>query len=85
MGYAIIGIVIVMAIAVGVMIFLKSKENTSAIVTERGEKGEEKEEAQPISAESNLQELVIQLEMLPVEDISDENKLAEITDIGPSR
>ena len=80
MGYAIIGIVIVMAIAVGVMIFLKSKENTSAIVTERGEKGEEKEEAQPISAESNLQELVIQLEMLPVEDISDENKLAEITD-----
>ena len=80
MGYAIIGIVIVMAIAVGVMIFLKSKENTSAIVTERGEKGEEKEEAQPISAESNLQELVIQLEMLPVEDISDENKLVEITD-----
>lgn len=80
MGYAIIGIVIVMAIAVGVMIFLKSKENTSAIVTERGEKGEEKEEAQPISAESNLQELVIQLEMLPVEDIPDENKLVEITD-----
>lgn len=80
MEYVIIGIVISVAVAIGVMIFLKSKENTSAIVPERFEQDEEKATAQPIPTECNLQELVIQLEMLPVEDIPDENKLVEITD-----
>ena len=75
MEYVIIGIVISVAVAIGVMIFLKSKENTSAIVPERFEQDEEKATAQPIPTECNLQELVIQLEMLPVEDIPDENKL----------
>lgn len=79
MEYAIIGIVVVVAIAVGVMFFMKSKKNTSAEITE-GEKGEGKTEIQLIPKDSGLQELVIQMEMLPAEVIPDENKLIEITD-----
>lgn len=80
MEYAIIGIIIVAVAIVGVMIFLKSKKSTSAIVTERVEKAEEKEEVQMIPADSGLQKFVIQMEMLPAETIPDENKLVEITD-----
>lgn len=79
MEYAIIGIVVV-AIVAGVMFFMKSKKNASAEVTEVVEKGEVKEDIQLNPADNGLQELVIQMEMLPAEAITDENKLVEITD-----
>lgn len=80
MEYAIIGIVIVAAIAVGGKIFLRAKKNTSALAPNHVEKSKEEPESQLISADSGLQEFVIEMEMLPSAAIPDENKLIEITD-----
>lgn len=78
MEYVIIGACIVAAIVVGVVLYLKNKqakdepENTAvaAICLSNSEL--------KISEVAN--ELVIQMELLPVEAIPDENKLVEITD-----
>lgn len=80
MEYAIIGIIIVAVIAVGAAFFLKSKKNTVGDITAGIEKVKQKPETQIIPVDSELQELVIQMEMLPAEAIPDENKLVEITD-----
>lgn len=80
MEYAIIGIVIVAVLAAGMIIFLKSKKAASDIVNEAAVSVEEKAEVRPVPADSELQELVIQMEMLPAEAITDKSKLVEITD-----
>ena len=79
MEYAIIGIIIMAVLAVGVMIFLKSRINASDDVTK--DVGSNKEtEVQLIPVDSELQEIVIQMERLPAEAILDETKLVEIID-----
>jgi len=80
MEYAIVGIIIVAVIAVSVMLFLKSKKNTSSEESTDIEKVKQKVDADIILSDNGLQELIIQMEMLPAEVIPDENKLVEITD-----
>ena len=80
MEYAIIGIIAVVIFAAGMMIFLQSKKTASDDVTKGAGSIEKKADVQLIPADSELQELVIQMEMLPAEAIPDENKLVEITD-----
>lgn len=78
MEYIIIGICVVAAIAVGVVLYLKRKqkkevpEATSFVASNPSR-------SELLKAES-AKELVIQMEMLPVEDIGDETRLVEITD-----
>lgn len=80
MEYAIIGIIIVVVLVAGMVIFLKSKKNVSGVVNEGVRRIEEKTEVQFVSSEKELQELAIQMEILPAATIPDENKLVEITD-----
>ena len=78
MEYIIIGICVVAAIAVGVVLYLKRKQKkevpeAASFVASNPSRSE------LLKAES-AKELVIQMEMLPVEDIGDETRLVEITD-----
>lgn len=76
MEYTIIGIVAVIVIVVGMMIFLRLKKNISDVITENAEKVEEKTALQS----RRLQEPPIQIEILRPEAIPDDSKLVEITD-----
>ena len=58
----------------------KSKKNASDVVNEGVRHIEEKTEVQLVPSENELQELVIQMEILPAATIPDENKLVEISD-----
>lgn len=80
MEYVVIGIIVVVILIAGVMIFLKSKKNASAVVTEEDAGGNEETEVQLIKVDNTLQEIVIQMEILPAEAVPDENKLVEISD-----
>ena len=78
MEYIIIGICVVVA-AIYITVFLKKKvkQTETKKITSLDTVGS------PIrfmSQDDNSQEVVIQMEMLPVEDTPDENKLVEITD-----
>lgn len=80
MGYVIIGITFLIVCAACVVLYMRIKRRKSCVILDNMEQVEEKTESQIIPADSELQEYVIQMEMLPVESISDENKLVEITD-----
>lgn len=80
MEYVIIGVIAVLVIAVGAVIFLKSNKDTGGGMASGIVKSEKKSEAQIFSADNELQEVVIQMEMLPAESAPDENQLVEITD-----
>lgn len=80
MEYAIIGIIIVVVLVTSMVISKKSKKNASDAVNEGVRHIEEKTEVQLVPSENELQELVIQMEILPAATIPDENKLVEISD-----
>ena len=80
MEYAIIGIIIVVVLVTSMVISYKSKKNASDVVNEGVRHIEEKTEVQLVPSENELQELVIQMEILPAATIPDENKLVEISD-----
>ncbi len=80
MEYAVIGIIAVVLVTIGIVIFLKSKKSTVNKLSGGIEKVEEKTEANIIPIDNSQQELVIQMEMLPVSAIPAENKLVEVTD-----
>ena len=80
MEYAIIGIIIVVVLVTSMVISKKSKKNASDVVNEGVRHIEEKTEVQLVPSENELQELVIQMEILPAATIPDENKLVEIRD-----
>lgn len=80
MKYIIIGVIAVLSIALGVMIFLKHKKRTFETSAQNNERIEPKKEASLIQTNTNLPDFTIQMEMLPAEYIADENKLVEITD-----
>lgn len=80
MEYMLIGVIVVVVLAAGVIIFLKSKKNTSDAANEDVESVEEKAGIHLTSADSKLEEIIIQMEMLPVEVIPNESQLVEITD-----
>lgn len=74
----IIGICVVAVIAVGVVLYLKNKQSkeesmNTAVVASKSSSGE-------LLATEASKELVIQMELLPAEEIPDETKLVEITD-----
>lgn len=78
MEYIIIGIFVVAAIAVGVVLYLKSKQKkevpeVASVVASNPSRSE-------LQKAESANELVIQMEMLPVEAIGDETRLVEITD-----
>lgn len=80
MEYVIIGIIVIAVIAVGAVIVLKLKKKTTGEIPSSIETVKPKPQTQTIPVDSNLQELIIQIETLPAEAIPDENKLVEITD-----
>ncbi len=80
MEYAIIGIVVVMIAAISIVIIQKSKKSKVDKLSDGIEKVEETTESNIIPKDDSLQEIVIQMEMLPVSAISAENKLVEVTD-----
>lgn len=81
MEYVIFGIIVVALIAVGSVIFLKPKKNTTGEISSVVEKVELKPDTQiNMMDDGGLQEMIIQMEMLPAEAIQDENRLVEITD-----
>jgi len=84
MKYVIIGICIV-AVTVIVALLIYRKKKTSSLEGEnKSNQGNDammvKKTNELSQADQNLDELVIQMEMLPIEAIPDENKLVEITD-----
>lgn len=84
MKYVIIRICIV-AVAVIVALLIYRKKKTSSLEGEnKSNQGNDammvKKTNELSQADQNLDELVIQMEMLPIEAIPDENKLVEITD-----
>lgn len=80
MEYVIIGIIVVMVIAVGVLFFLKGKVCKSSTTLDNIELIKEKTDSPIITVDSGLQEFVVQIEKLPVESVLDEKRFVEITD-----
>ena len=81
MEYLGIGIIVVAVVAVGIILYAKSKKkdvvSLDAIGDVNAPSDKKKEE---LDAIRQPDELIIQMEMLPVEAIKDESKLVEITD-----
>lgn len=76
MEYIVIGLCVVAVVVIGRIVFMKKKtETTSQLTTKKMATS-----SGIIQKEDDSKELVIQMEMLPVEAIPDENKLVEITD-----
>lgn len=81
MEYTIIGICIAAAIIAAVIIYLARKKNTTVEAKESSDYMlTARKNDQLVSGDKKLDELVIQMEMLPAESIPDEGKLVEITD-----
>ena len=80
MEYVIIGIIVVMVLAVGVLFYLRGRVSKSSTTLDNIELVEEKTESQMVAVDSGLQEFVVQMEMLPAESVLDEKRLVEITD-----
>lgn len=79
MKYIGIGLCIVTIIAICVMLFLKSRTDKGINVTTLDSSGGELH-LELSEAENVPNELIIQMEMLPADAISNENKMIEITD-----
>lgn len=76
MEYVIIGVCIIVAIAIGIALYLKNKQNknepaNTTIVVSKPSSGE-------LQTFEVSNEIVIQMELLPAEAIPDETKLVEI-------
>lgn len=80
MEYIIIGICIIAIVAIGVGIFLKCKSKTAAKPLISVTSKAEADVSLSVPQDKPTHDLVIQVEMLPVETISDESGLVEITD-----
>lgn len=80
MEYIIIRICIVTAVVICTVLILKLKKNKGPLLPSIDTSNVGRTNAELMSLENEPQELVIQMEMLPAESITDENKLVEITD-----
>lgn len=80
MEYIIIGLCIIAIVAIGVGIFLKCKSKTTAKPLISVASKAEADISLSVPQDKPTHDLVIQVEMLPVETISDESGLVEITD-----
>ena len=80
MEYAVIGIIVAAIVAVGIMFFVKSKPKTDDTSSGSTQLLPQDKKAELIPSNDSLQELVIQMEKLPVEKIPNQNKLVEIKD-----
>lgn len=81
MKYIGIGIIIIAAIAVGIILYTKLKKKNTLASVAIGDVNPSPANCKGALAEIHqADELVIQMEMLPAEAIEDESKLVEITD-----
>lgn len=80
MKYAIIGLCILVATVISVTIFRRTKSRRGATLVSSPIDIAVSSVTEAIPAEQEKEELVIQMEMLPVESIPDESQLVEITD-----
>ncbi len=80
MEHVIIGIVIVVVIVVGTIVFWKNKKNTLDGEAKDIQELKNRKDAYTIPANSEIREQVIKVEMLPAESLLYENKLVEIKD-----
>lgn len=80
MEYAVLSIIIVVAIFVGVVLLKKHKKTNTATSLGRDLILSPKKDGDLINSDSDFQELMIRLETLPAENIPDQNKLVAITD-----
>lgn len=80
MEYAVIGIIVSAIIAAGVIFFVKSKKKTADTSLGNTRLLSQDKNVEIIPSSNSLQELVIQMEKLPAEEIPDHNKLVEIKD-----
>lgn len=78
MGYVIITVCIIAALAIAAVVYLKTRkavEKQELIVV-----GDNNEIAQSLVDDYSANEMIVMVEQLPVEIIKDESKLMEITD-----
>lgn len=78
MEYIIIGLCVVAVITVGVIIYLKSKQNKKEPVNIAAVAS--KSSSSELQTTQDANKLAIQMELLPAEALPDETKLVEITD-----
>lgn len=80
MEYIVLGIIVIIVIILGVVFFLKMRKRITDNTPINTGIAMEKSEENSVQINNDLNELVIQMERLPVEAIHDENQLVEITD-----
>ncbi len=80
MEYIVLGIIVIIVIILGVVFFLETRKRITDNTPISTGIAMEKSEENSVPINNDLNELVIQMEMLPVEAIHDENQLVEITD-----
>ena len=79
MEYVVIGIIVVIAVVLGGVLWWKGMKNKKLLEANVILKQESKLNSSKLS-EDDMNRLMIQLEQLPIEAISDERNLMEITD-----
>ena len=80
MGYIVIGICLIAIVAIGARIFFKPKSKATVTPTVSVSPKEDEELSLSAPQGESAHDLVIQVEMLPAEAISEEGSLVEITD-----
>lgn len=81
MEYIGIGIIVATVIAVGIILYTKSKKKDAVLSDAIGDDNSPEANDKGVLAEIHqADEIVIQMEMLPAEAIEDESRLVEITD-----
>lgn len=80
MEYAVIGIIGAAIIAVGVIFFIKMRKKPANKSQDSTQLLPQEKKSELVSSNESLNELVIQMEKLPVEKIPAQNKLVEIKD-----
>lgn len=80
MKYISIGICVIALIGVCTVLILKSKKKKDVTLTSSVGSDDKELKAESFTVAKGQNELIIQMDMLPAEDIKDESKLVEITD-----
>ena len=80
MEYIVLSIAIVAVIAAVTVLIIKSKKKSENDGQEASRLPTVNKSGEMVTTDNRLQEIVIQMETLPIESITDHNKLVEITD-----
>ena len=80
MEYIVPAITIIAVIATVIVLIIKSKKKSENDGQEASRLPTVNKSGEMVTTDNRLQEIVIQMETLPIESITDHNKLVEITD-----